>query len=177
MLSKWYVINTKPRSEQIVCRQLETKDLEFFFPKMVVTKKRRTTKAAVLEPVFPGYVFVRMIANPDAWSGLNWTPGVKKVLDFNGAPSAVPDGLIDALKKRMEKRGFIQPRVRFHAGDEVRVKDGSFWGLVGVVEEARSGKERVKILIDMLHYYARVEIDAGGLEMVQHKSKIAANSK
>lgn len=167
MLKKWYVINTKPRSEEMVCDQLENRHLEFFFPKMAVARKKRGAKVTAIEPVFPGYVFVQIRPNASSWCKLKWTPGVKKLLDFNGVPSVVPDELVNTLRKRLEKRGFIKPKARFNRGDKVRVKDGSFWGLMGVVEEVRSGKERVKILIDMMRWFARVEIDVEELEKVQ----------
>lgn len=166
MLEKWYVVHTKPRSEEKVCSQLKGKGLEIFAPKMKVTNERRAARAAVVEPVFPGYVFVRVELNPNSWYGLRWTPGVRRILGVNGAPSPVPDEVIEILKERMEKRGFIKPKARFHRGDKVRVKDGLFWGLVGVIEEARSGRERVKVLMDILHRSTRVEIHAAELEMV-----------
>lgn len=167
MLQKWYVLNTKPRCERIVCARLERRDIEVFFPRMEV---RRTKKVAipgrVIEPVFPGYIFVRVGLEENLLYGLRWTPGVRRILGYEGRPTAVPDEVVDLLKKRMEREGFVRPRTKFVWGDRVQIKDGPLKGLIGVIEEARPGKERVKILMSMLRASAKVEIHVDELEKV-----------
>jgi len=166
MLEKWYVVYTKPRSEEKVCRLLESKSVEVFVPKMAVTKKKKRARITIIEPVFPNYVFVRLGLNPNFWYALKWTPGVRRILSFNGLPSPVPDEVIDFLKKRTEKKGFVEPKATFNKGDKVRIKEGPFEGLVGIIEEARPSKERVKILMEILRTSTKVEIHVEELEKV-----------
>lgn len=161
----WYVIHTKSKSEERVRKLLQAKDVEVFIPKMQVMRKRLGTVFAVSEPVFPRYVFSRMRLTSSFLHQLRWTPGVVRMLTFNGIPSPVPSGVIDFLKGR-SMDGFVRPESRFSKGDTVRFTGGPFEGLEGVIEEARSGKERVKILMDILHKSTRVEAHVLELEKV-----------
>lgn len=166
MLKQWFVVHTKPRSEARVCRWLETKQVSFFAPKMEKKRKRRHGKSTILEPVFPGYVFVQLEPHPNSWCKLQWTPGVKRILGYNGIPSPVPEAVITLLKERTEKKGFIESRPRFVKGETVQITHGPLRGLIGVIEEARPGKERVRILMDLLCKPTKVQACVFELEKV-----------
>lgn len=161
---EWYVANTKPRCEEIVCTDLRDKDIEVFAPRMEVVRTRGRFRGMCLELVFPGYIFVRIELGSNSWYRLRWTPGVRKILGYGGTPSPVPEEVIGLLRKRMKKKGFIRPKAMFVKGERVQIKDGPLKGLVGVIEEARPGKERVKILMNMLRDSTKVEINISALE-------------
>src|SRR3990172_11920290 len=77
--SDWYVIQAKPRQEGRVVRHLALAALPTFLPFIEVTRRRRSVRAACLEPLFPGYLFIRLAPlhrEPAAWHTVRWTPGV-----------------------------------------------------------------------------------------------------
>jgi len=156
MRARWYVAQTKPKAERRVFQWLETKGIEVFVPKMEIKRKRRNRAVTLIEPVFPGYVFVRIEPRPNSWNKLKWTPGIKIILGYDGVPSPVPGKVIEELRERTGNESFIQPNPKFNKGERVRIVDGPLRGLMGVIEEARPGKERVRILMEILRKPTRV---------------------
>ncbi len=164
--ARWYVAQTKPKAERRVSQWLETKGIEAFIPKMEIKRKRRNRAVTLIEPVFPGYVFVRIEPRPNSWNKLKWTPGIKTILGYDGVPSPIPGEVIEGLRERTGAESFIQPNPKFNKGEKVRIVDGPLRGLMGVIEEARPGKERVRILMEILRMPTRVLARVYELEKV-----------
>lgn len=164
--ARWYVAQTKPKAERRVSQWLETKNIEVFVPKMEIKRKRRNRAVSLSEPVFPGYIFVRIESHPYSWNKLRWTPGIRKILGYDGVPSPVPREVIEELREQTGNESFIQPNSKFNKGEKVRIVDGPLRGLMGVIEEARPGKERVRILMEILRMPTRVLARVYELEKV-----------
>ena len=60
----------------------------------------------ILKPLFSNYIFVLIDNLQDDWSKINYTRGVKKIVDFDGSFSYVPDEIINELKSK-EINGLI----------------------------------------------------------------------
>ncbi len=165
---QWCAVNTKPKKEDFAVRQLEAKGLEIFLPKILVIRKRGTAKSSLWEPLFPGYLFVRLIPEPAAVQRVNWTPGVRRLLCAGDTPVPVPDEAIDLIQRRVGPRGRLTPKPEggFPAGSRVAVRHGPFAGLLGVVEKPMSGRGRVRVLLELLQRQMAVEIDAVDLDRV-----------
>src|SRR3990170_6863014 len=91
--SDWYVIQVKPRQEGRVVRHLALSALPAFLPFIEVTRRRRSMRTPCLEPLFPGYLFIRLAPlhrEPRAWHTVRWTPGVSRILTAGETPVPVP---------------------------------------------------------------------------------------
>ena len=55
----WYAIRTRSRHEQVVCEQLEGKQIEAFLPTITRWSRWKDRKKRVDWPLFPGYCFAR----------------------------------------------------------------------------------------------------------------------
>ena len=64
----WYVAKVKPRTESRVELSLATYGIESYAPEIVVLKRGGTA----LEPLFPGYAFVRVDTESDLWRRVRW---------------------------------------------------------------------------------------------------------
>ena len=62
----WYVVYTRPRWEKKVALTLSEKGIENYCPLNKVMKKWSDRHKIVLEPLFKGYVFVR-VAEQRKW--------------------------------------------------------------------------------------------------------------
>ena len=104
--------------------------------------KRTTTE----EKIYPGYVLVEMIMEPDSWYVVRNTP---RVTGFAGSDSTSPTPLsyeeVESLKARMSGD---EPKfkVDFRIGEMVRITDGPFkdYDKISEVDESRG---RVKVLV------------------------------
>ena len=86
----WYVAYTLPRHEKSVADHLMYRDVETYLPLYASVRKWNRRYAEVELPLFPGYVFVKMVIT-DRVRVLTH-PGVIRLIGFNGSSVAIPDG-------------------------------------------------------------------------------------
>ena len=164
----WYVIHTKPHVEERVTAYLSLKSqaIESFLPKIEVVRRHARRRIARLEPLFPNYLFVWMPLTAATWTAVRWAPGSRRLLGDGERPIAVPDGLVDAIRERLEPLGFVRVGLNLDAGARVRVKSGPFAGLEGIFERPTSRQDRVRVLLEILGSTRPLEIDVFDLERV-----------
>ena len=146
--SPWYVLRTKPQSERIVASGLERDGFEVFLP-AVRTMRSRTGYSD--EPLFPGYVFLRYDRENWDWFLVNRLPGIQGWVRFNGTASSVPDEIVKELAQRVEKinkSGGLW--TRFRRGQKVRVVSEGLDSLAEVIEEPKTPKARVDVLLEFM---------------------------
>lgn len=164
----WYVLKAKPRQELRVITHLRLRadGLDTFLPKIETVRRREGRRCAMLEPMFPGYLFVRMRLTPRSWNVVRWTPGVNGVLGDGQFPIAVPDDVIETIWQRVADLGFARVGIHLLPGTRVRVTTGTFAGLEGIFERHVSRSGRVRVLMEMLNRRAPIELDELDLEQV-----------
>ena len=158
-MENWYCIYTKPRHEEMVCKQLnELCDIETFNPKLKTIRNVRSKPKECTECLFPSYIFSRF--DPyQYYHMLKYTRGVKRVVGNSlGLPYIIEDRIIQLIRLKM-KDGYIhlQPD-KLLQGDKVRVIEGPLSGLTGLFLTDLKPNERVMILLNTIQYPARVEI-------------------
>jgi transcriptional antiterminator RfaH len=98
------------------------------------------------------------------WRAINSTLGVMHLVCNGDAPVPVPDAALSLLKAREGADGVIDALPQpFRAGERVRVRDGIFAALSGLVE-ACTDRDRITILLDLLGRKARVTLTEAALE-------------
>lgn len=164
---RWYVVNTRPRKEELARILLEQNGLEVFVPRVLEwsPSRRRTRERVTL--LFPGYLFVRLSLN-EHLARVRWTQGVRRLLGPDGHPAPVDDALVAELSARMGERGYLVQRPGLDAGDRVEVRGGPFAGLLGVVETPCTAAARVRVLLTIFARRTTVEVDARDLLRVRH---------
>ncbi len=86
-MAYWAVARTIPHREPVAARRLSAVGFEIFAPK---------TKAG---PLFPGYLFVRII---EQWQAIDRTHGVLKLVKFGECPARCPDAEIAKLQAQVD---------------------------------------------------------------------------
>jgi transcriptional antiterminator RfaH len=108
--------------------------------------------------LFPNYLFVRLNIRSDEYSYAIWSPGVSRVVAFNGVPVSIEDEIVEFLMQQSDNQGVIAARSNLRAGQEVRITGGPFDGLVGIIQEPPTSKGRVKILLTLLNRPTKVDV-------------------
>jgi transcriptional antiterminator RfaH len=153
---QWYVVYSKPQKEDYARFHLSCKGLEVFFPQLLFPKSAKKRKRLV--PLFPNYLFVRLKLFSEEFSYAKWSPGVNRIVSFDGVPASVHDSVVDFLMQQMNGNGVVEARPSLRNGQEVRITGGPFDGLIGIIQEVPNAKGRIKILLQLLNRPTNVDV-------------------
>lgn len=159
---RWYVVYSKPRKEETARFHLVHKGLETFFPRLLLPG--RSLKCQRIVPLFPNYLFVRL-CTPEEYNYVRWSPGVRCVVNFNGTPTPIDDMVVSFLKKRANPEGIMEACVNLVIGQEVRITEGPFEGLIGIIQNPPDAKGRVRILLELLGRQVKAEVSVGCMDV------------
>jgi transcription antitermination factor NusG len=150
MSAYWYVLHSKPHKEDLLAEQLELRRIETFSPRIRVQVVN--PRARPVRPYFPGYLFVHVDLDELGKSALQYVPGSIGMIDFGGEPAFVPDGLIHAIRLRVDEINSAGGELFdiLKPGETVLVHSGPFAGYEAIFDARLPGKERVRVLLKML---------------------------
>ena len=141
---KWFVVYTIPRWEKKVALLLLQKGIEHYCPLNKVTKQWSDRSKTVTEPLFKGYVFVKVN------EALKWEikeiAGILNYVYWLGKPAVVKDKDIDTIKKFLHE--FTEVEVinpQLEVDSKVLIKQGVLMDYCGIVLEVSGTKAKVKI--------------------------------
>ena len=154
----WYVVATKPLQEPVAHEHLSRQGYKALLPQLRLRKRRRGKWQEVIEPTFPGYIFVALELGVDDMGPIRSTQGCRELVRFGQTPAVVPHKVIQAL----EQSNHLQTsdgatKDPFYPGDVVTIESGPFQGLSAIYAMAK-GADRVQVLISMLGQEQRVNL-------------------
>jgi len=153
-MSYWSVVQVESQCEHIVRLLLMRAKYETYMPRIRVHGR--------VAPLFPGYLFVRIV---DRWYPVMWTAGVVRLLMSADQPARLPEKTMIEIRKR-EVGGFVKlpaPTNRLRKGQHVRITRGSFEGQTALCE-GMSGKDRVWVLLNLMGQKVPVELPGRDVE-------------
>jgi transcription elongation factor/antiterminator RfaH len=159
---RWYAIRSKPRKEDFLCEQLSMNKIETYYP--CVRAYPVNPRARKFKAYFPGYLFIHADLEQVGMSALQWTPGAVGIVSFDGEPACIPDGLLEAIRQRVEKINLAGGETfeKLKPGDVVTIKDGPFAGHEAIFDTRLPGNERVRLLLELIRgQKIRLELPAG----------------
>ena len=180
---KWYVIHSYAGFEKRVKQNIENRKVsmameDFVFqvevPMEDVVEIKNGQRKLVTRVRIPGYVLVRMDLNEDSWSVVRHTPGVTGFVGnshnptplrfeeaFNMLKSLVQ--IVEAPVKAGAKGGKVVGRsipqeVDFEIGETITIKEGSFAGLPGSINEIKAESGKLIVLVSLFERETPVEL-------------------
>ena len=149
-MEHWYAVHTKARDEQLAEENLQRQGFHTFLPRIKAARRRRGRWHEVIEPLFPGYLFIRLDMLTRDSSPIRSTRGALGLVRFGGEPAVVPAELIEQLiAAAIDEPGVVRQENLFQPGDRVQILSGPFTGLPASIL-AETGEERVQLLLDLL---------------------------
>ena len=121
-------------------------------------------RAHKVRAYFPGYIFVRVNLETLGRSVLQYVPGSAGLISFGGEPAFVPDGLIQAIRQRVDEINSSGGELFdvLKSGETVLVHSGPFAGYEAIFDVRLPGTERVRVLLKLLRNRKMpVELPAG----------------
>ncbi|SRR6266496_268945 len=152
----WYAVYTNANHEKQVTQQLELRSIEHLLPLYESVRRWKDRRVRLQMPLFPGYVFVRLVLRDRLQ--LLQIPGIVRLVSFNGRPAALPDEDVQAIQNCLGHGCHVEPHPYMQAGRRVRVKNGPFRGLDGIILR-RKNKTRFVLSFELIMRSVAVEID------------------
>lgn len=162
-IREWFVVHVVSRHEKRVAEHFHARQIDHFLPLYQTPRAWRDgSKGAVRLPLFPGYVFVRIVRSIRV--PVLEVPGVLSIVGFKREPSPLSDTYVQSLQVGLSL-GKIQPYPSLIVGDRVRIKNGVMTGSEGVLLRNK-GAFRVVIALALIMKHVVVEVDINDVELV-----------
>jgi len=159
---RWYVVKAVSGREnhcreqiqnQLRARKMEALVGQMLIPAERVTEVKRGKKVSTERKLYPGYIYIEMELDQNLIDVVNEIDGVT---GFLGADPRNPDPLTKDEAERIvriataatpdeQRKELIQ--IPFKLEDRVKVKEGTFAGMEGVVAEINAAKGEVRAMI------------------------------
>jgi len=157
MVLEWYFLRVQVGREDRIRKnmisRLKQAGLDARVPQIVVPTetiaevregKRRIKK----KKLYPGYLMVQMELDDDVWFTLRETPGFGDFVGGRGTPTPMSTEEVENVLGRMdESKETPKMSVQFTKGDRVKIKQGPFENIDGVVEEVNPEKGTLEVAV------------------------------
>lgn len=164
---RWYVVHCysgyENKVRHAIEQRIETMGMEDrIFDVVIPTEEEieiKDGKRRVVERrVFPGYILVQMIMDEDSWYVVRNTPGVTGFVGMGNTPTPLREEEVAQIMKRMEAEAPVV-KVSFKFGQKVRIIDGPFNDIIGIVEDIDMERAKVRVLVSFFGRETPVELD------------------
>jgi transcriptional antiterminator RfaH len=149
--TEWHAIKSRPGAEGRALIGIEASGMEAFLPVELVRKNHRGEREVTWRPLFPRYLFAQCDPGRDIPRLLE-IDGIEEILRPGGRLARVPDEAINAIRRAQDMGAFDHTGASgcLMDGENVRVLDGPFAGLIARVRSAKS-KHRIEVVVDFVH--------------------------
>ena len=169
-MQNWHLLMTKPRADARAEEHLLNQHYEIFRPLLKHYQLKRGKQVAVIESLFPRYLFIQLDEEFSNWAAIRSTRGVAGLVRFNELPAVVPKDLVQELRALVDAEHVLdktrsEPFI-YKPGDRVQISTSSLKGLQAIVQ-AQLSTERVAILLDMFGKTQTLEIPLAHLRPLE----------
>lgn len=159
----WFVLQVLTNQEKRVAKHLALRSVEYYLP-LYSERSQWSDRVVNLErPLFGGYVFTRFL--PQTRLAIISTPGVFRLLGEEERDT-VPAPEIERIREGLAQASVLRPHGGVLVGSRVRVAQGPFQGVEGVVTDLRKTCKVVLSLAATRQCFS-LEIDLTDIEVLQ----------
>ena len=158
----WYILKVQVNREDTIKKDLERRiavsGLKEFFGEILVPTEKVTEisrdgkgKKVVKKKLYPGYIMIFMEVFDDSWFLVRETAGVGDFTGAQGKPTPMLPHEVERILK-LDKEGpekMPELKVGYQVGQEVKVKEGPFETLEGVVDNIDYNSGQVTVVISI----------------------------
>ena len=157
----WHILHAAPKGEPQVCTYLGLNGIEAYAPKFAAPPRTRpgSVRDRQHRSVFPGYVFFKLNDGFTDWDLIRWAPGVRRMLQVDGAPGTVDDTIVDHIRERVADRSLTRGPDSFRSGQRVVIESGPLRMVDAIFDASLDASSRVQVLITLLGRALTVEVD------------------
>jgi transcriptional antiterminator NusG len=156
MPMRWYAVHTLSGSEdramKALAQRIEMYELGDRFGRVLVPSEvviDPKTKRKITRRFYPGYMLVELELDNETWHLVTNTPKVTGFVGGSRNPPPVPAAEVQRITKMLEHEEEPRPVMDFELGEEVRLTEGRYASMRGVVEEIHEARGKLRVVINM----------------------------
>lgn len=153
---RWYAIHTLSGQEEKAIQALkqrwEMHNLADRFGRVLVPSEvvvDPKTKRKQVRRFFPGYVLVEMVLDNETFHLVKNTPRITGFVGGQRNPPPVPDHEVAKITRRIDHEEEPRPVVDFSLGEEVRLTEGRYASMRGIIDEINETRGKLRVVINM----------------------------
>lgn len=156
MSMRWYAVHTLSGSEDKAMKALQQRiemyELDTRFGRVLVPSETVVdpkTKRKITRRFYPGYMLVEMELDNETWHLVKNTPKVTGFVGGTRNPPPVPEDEVQRITAMLNHEEEPRPVLDFEVGEEVRLTEGRYASMRGVVEEINEARGKLRVVINM----------------------------
>jgi transcriptional antiterminator NusG len=154
---QWYPLQTRYQCEKKVDAALRDEGFESFSPMQLEARRWSDRTKLVEAPLFPGYTFVRMEAEPKSLVKVLRLPGMVRFVTRGRELIAVPNQEIEAVRALLQSNTSYEPGPFPVVGERVRIHGGCLEGVEGVLI-GQTGRGEIVISVGAIHRSLKIPL-------------------
>jgi len=159
----WYPLQTRYQCEKKVDTALRHEGFESFAPMQLATRRWSDRTKLVESPLFPGYTFVRMEAEPELLIKVLRLPGLVRFVMSGRELVPIPNQEIDAVRALVQGSTSFESGPFPAVGERVRIHGGCLEGVEGVLI-GQTGRQEIVISVGAIHRSLKVILGSYRIE-------------
>src|SRR5262245_27340884 len=163
---RWYAVHTRSNCEKRVAAELSVRNIDSYLPVFREEHRWKDRNKLVELPLFPGYVFVRLVDTTQSRLTVLKIEGAVRILGQGDRIEPVADEEIEALRQLLKSNARCLAHPLLRAGAWVRVKRGALKDLEGLLVRVKN-QTRLVLSITLLSQSVSTEIDASDVEFLR----------
>lgn len=167
----WFALHTRTNFEKKVVCQLGEKRIQNFLPLLSARHTWSDRQRLVYQPLFPGYVFVRIAPIQETRIVVLRTVGVIGFVGIRGIGTPIPDGEVQAIQTALEQRVPFQLYPFLSIGQRVRIRGGCLNGMEGFLIAINAHKSLV-ISVQLIQKSVAIEINGYDVEPIRSEGPL-----
>jgi transcriptional antiterminator RfaH len=162
----WYCLRSKQKHEHIAAAHLRELDgVSVFCPRVRFKRETRQGLVWVTEAMFPSYLFARFDL-AEMHRQVTYTHSVREIVRFAERYPTIEDDVLEELRECVGAADIQEMGYTPSAGDRVRIAEGVFAGVEGVVTHILPARERVRVLMEFLGRRTEAEVKLSSVLLV-----------
>ncbi len=174
---KWYAVQTRSNMEkkavETLKHMIDVEDMgayiskdDILMPEEKVSEIKNGKKVSRARKLYPGYIFVRVKLYDEDENFLEkpwyFVRGINGVINFMGGerPAPLRKSEVDRIFAQIaQAEGVERPKISFNVGEAVKIHDGPFLGLTGIIEEVDTERGKLKVSVSIFGRFTPVELE------------------
>ncbi|MBI5807245.1 MAG: UpxY family transcription antiterminator [Ignavibacteriales bacterium] len=145
---KWFALYTKPKHEFKAEEELRKLSIDCYLPTIIVKRRWKDRKKKIITPLFTSYIFIYATEIERRYSLA--LDSIIKTVCFQGKPAVIPEEQIESIRIMVNNNDDIILSDKIVKGAKVKITEGPFKDIVGVVINVNS-ENYLYISLDILN--------------------------